>query len=166
MVFFFSSRRRHTRCALVTGVQTCALPISLPQVKAAERDQRAVKGHQVAQVGAVRNDRPDFVEQVVDRSLCANGGRFHHIAGPELDCVRAMQSDVERAPDIALRGRRKACRSEEHTSELQSLMRISYAVFCLKKKKKQTTHRQLHGNTDMLQNTKNITRRFSYSNKQ
>src|SRR3546814_9103533 len=32
--FFFSSRRRHTRCALVTGVQTCALPISLT---AAER---------------------------------------------------------------------------------------------------------------------------------
>src|SRR3546814_4628413 len=32
---------------------------------------------------------------------------------------------------------RKATRSEEHTSELQSLMRISYAVFCLKKKKKQ-----------------------------
>src|SRR3546814_7706587 len=33
LVFFFSSRRRHTRCALVTGVQTCALPISygLPQ---------------------------------------------------------------------------------------------------------------------------------------
>src|SRR3546814_7912951 len=30
-------------------------------------------------------------------------------------------------------------RSEEHTSELQSLMRISYAVFCLKKKKKQNT---------------------------
>src|SRR3546814_7017705 len=31
-------------------------------------------------------------------------------------------------------------RSEEHTSELQSLMRISYAVFCLKKKKKKTLH--------------------------
>src|SRR3546814_17826406 len=30
--FFFSSRRRHTRCALVTGVQTCALPISLPVI--------------------------------------------------------------------------------------------------------------------------------------
>src|SRR3546814_5871901 len=28
VIFFFSSRRRHTRCALVTGVQTCALPIS------------------------------------------------------------------------------------------------------------------------------------------
>src|SRR3546814_6200799 len=35
-------------------------------------------------------------------------------------------------------------RSEEHTSELQSLMRISYAVFCLKKKKQQNnTHKQL-----------------------
>src|SRR3546814_7069819 len=30
--FFFSSRRRHTRCALVTGVQTCALPIFLSLV--------------------------------------------------------------------------------------------------------------------------------------
>src|SRR3546814_4378663 len=32
------------------------------------------------------------------------------------------------------------CRSEEHTSELQSLMRISYAVFCLKKKKSATQY--------------------------
>src|SRR3546814_4302164 len=32
MLFFFSSRRRHTRCALVTGVQTCALPISAPEL--------------------------------------------------------------------------------------------------------------------------------------
>src|SRR3546814_1299840 len=37
-------------------------------------------------------------------------------------------------------GRRERLRSEEHTSELQSLMRISYAVFCLKKKKK-TRHK-------------------------
>src|SRR3546814_4502890 len=35
--FFFSSRRRHTRCALVTGVQTCALPISTMAVQIAER---------------------------------------------------------------------------------------------------------------------------------
>src|SRR3546814_8992851 len=32
--FFFSSRRRHTRCALVTGVQTCALPICMPALNA------------------------------------------------------------------------------------------------------------------------------------
>src|SRR3546814_1289947 len=35
-------------------------------------------------------------------------------------------------------------RSEEHTSELQSLMRISYAVFCLKKQKRQTSHFDSH----------------------
>src|SRR3546814_6304477 len=38
---------------------------------------------------------------------------------------------------LADEGMTMAVRSEEHTSELQSLMRISYAVFCLKKKKKQ-----------------------------
>src|SRR3546814_9008868 len=36
LYFFFSSRRRQTRCALVTGVQTCALPISLTPVLATE----------------------------------------------------------------------------------------------------------------------------------
>src|SRR3546814_8257227 len=36
---------------------------------------------------------------------------------------------------------RRIKRSEEHTSELQSLMRISYAVFCLKKKKKKITNK-------------------------
>src|SRR3546814_3929545 len=38
-------------------------------------------------------------------------------------------------------------RSEEHTSELQSLMRISYAVFCLKKKTKKHTHTTLNTHT-------------------
>src|SRR3546814_7470599 len=38
------------------------------------------------------------------------------------------------APEPTPAGERKKARSEEHTSELQSLMRISYAVFCLKKK--------------------------------
>src|SRR3546814_1761012 len=38
MWLFFSSRRRHTRCALVTGVQTCALPISGGEVRAERGD--------------------------------------------------------------------------------------------------------------------------------
>src|SRR3546814_6846294 len=42
----------------------------------------------------------------------------------------------------------KAGRSEEHTSELQSLMRISYAVFCLKNKKPNPTSRPLYRTTD------------------
>src|SRR3546814_1616896 len=45
---------------------------------------------------------------------------------------------VLEAADLAVRyGQLEVFRSEEHTSELQSLMRISYAVFCLKKKKTQ-----------------------------
>src|SRR3546814_4632677 len=43
-----------------------------------------------------------------------------------------------RAPGFAHLSSMDAVRSEEHTSELQSLMRISYAVFCLTKKKKNT----------------------------
>src|SRR3546814_11334910 len=46
-LFFFSSRRRHTRCALVTGVQTCALPIS------ADRVWTGVSGERVACIAAV-----------------------------------------------------------------------------------------------------------------
>src|SRR3546814_3129489 len=65
---------------------------------------------------------------------------FAHIAGQHVD-VRLT------APDgyVAMRSYSIASRSEEHTSELQSLMRISYAVFCLKKKKKnQNKDRQNH----------------------
>src|SRR3546814_3190474 len=43
-------------------------------------------------------------------------------------------------------GLRPDARSEEHTSELQSLMRISYAVFCLKKKKKTYNYTEKHKN--------------------
>src|SRR3546814_9240413 len=43
-------------------------------------------------------------------------------------------------------------RSEEHTSELQSLMRISYAVFCLKKKKKPTQRQQKKQKTTQREN--------------
>src|SRR3546814_5978908 len=54
--------------------------------------------------------------------------------------------------------RRGELRSEEHTSELQSLMRISYAVFCLKKKKT-----KIHINTK--KNTKHSTNRNKHHNR-
>src|SRR3546814_5343319 len=49
--------------------------------------------------------------------------------------VRARRGPADRGAARLVAGDRAADRSEEHTSELQSLMRISYAVFCLKKKK-------------------------------
>src|SRR3546814_7291107 len=45
-----------------------------------------------------------------------------------------VNEDKPQLPNSALQGTVRTTRSEEHTSELQSLMRISYAVFCLKKK--------------------------------
>src|SRR3546814_5992004 len=47
-----------------------------------------------------------------------------------------IQGEVANAVEISCKDIAVAVRSEEHTSELQSLMRISYAVFCLKKKTK------------------------------
>src|SRR3546814_3322783 len=57
----------------------------------------------------------------------------------------AAAADAALAKRVDDLDKRLAARSEEHTSELQSLMRISYAVFCLKKKSKQqdtTTNRK------------------------
>src|SRR3546814_4592568 len=61
----------------------------------------------------------------VQALLCAADGSPVAAAGPLFP----------HAADRLFRGHRQRTRSEEHTSELQSLMRNSYAVFCLKKKK-------------------------------
>src|SRR3546814_2070929 len=67
----------------------------------------------------------------LQRRLQANGWGVQ----PQANWVATLQlldDDVPRERQLVL----PATRSEEHTSELQSLMRISYAVFCLKKKTK------------------------------
>src|SRR3546814_9774863 len=68
--------------------------------------------------------------------LFSTRGRVTKVPAPR----RRATSPSPTSPSIALRTviRDTSNRSEEHTSELQSLMRISYAVFCLKTKKKQT----------------------------
>src|SRR3546814_7078228 len=115
LLLFFSSRRRHTRCALVTGVQTCALPISVAE------DGSAVVpllgGHRGANDLERRVAQPLGIEAAVTP---AGDRRF----GIALD-----------APPAGWRLANPAHykRSEEHTSELQSLMRIPSAVFCFKK---------------------------------
>src|SRR3546814_10610117 len=120
VVFFFSSRRRHTRCALVTGVQTCALPIFH------QASGRAVK------FAAFSRLRPA-------RSSTASSN------GLPLSCRPSGRPSLFRPAGTDMPGRPARftgpvnTRSEEHTSELQSLMRISYAVLCLKKT---TTQRQ------------------------
>src|SRR3546814_7200297 len=61
---------------------------------------------------------------------------------------------------VAVESGAKTLRSEEHTSELQSLMRISYAVFCLKKKRKtikQKIHSRVINETYQMLNVKHRT---------
>src|SRR3546814_7382246 len=60
--------------------------------------------------------------------------------------ARLVQQHAETVDDNTAAGPRlrQQVRSEEHTSELQSLMRISYAVFCLKKKKKKNKTSEQH----------------------
>src|SRR3546814_5468410 len=146
-LFFFSSRRRHTRCALVTGVQTCALPIfHLPwQSYRARRRRRAhprrarplrgLPGSARHRQDADRQDWQGWPEGGTDPSALHPARRRHtrRAAGRTL---RRRQRSRRR------QGVPRTLRSEEHTSELQSLMRISYAVFCLKKKKKITPQKQ------------------------
>src|SRR3546814_10655316 len=133
--FFFSSRRRHTRCALVTGVQTCALPISSD-----EKPRRLTR----------REDGcPAWIRTTIDgvrvRSLAVRrrgnkardlGGGFPRVKGTigraARRLLRRMCDACCRIPFDDCHRPFKVVRSEEHTSELQSLMRISYAVFCLK----------------------------------
>src|SRR3546814_6056236 len=69
---------------------------------------------------------------LVDDRVDHRCGDAEHHAGPPHAVI-----GTDRVVEIAAEPH--AGRSEEHTSELQSLMRHSYAVFCLKKKKKKTT---------------------------
>src|SRR3546814_1544854 len=125
VVFVVSSRRRHTRCALVTGVQTCALPITW---KFCSKKSRRAAFPPESMCSNVRHSCP----HTGLRRSAAQLWRMPSAASP-----RSSRSQPGSASK--LRGR-----SEEHTSELQSLMRISYAVFCLKKKKDKQYERTIN----------------------
>src|SRR3546814_3756636 len=121
-LFFLSSNRRHTSCALVTGVQTCALPIW---------------GRDLPEPDTVAD-----IRSVVEVDRAADGGELRIVRGIEVGHVSQLGSKYAEAMGCTVldeqgkpRVLQMGCygiRSEEHTSELQSLMRISYAVFCLK----------------------------------
>src|SRR3546814_5175415 len=163
--FFLSSRRRHTICALVTGVQTCALPIYFAMHDPALRDnppavdngprtrsfdyQQHLYNQSHANIpsflGRLRTlldgyDARFTVAEVggddADREMKAftHGNALLHTAyGFAFLYADALDPATVRKALSTWSNDEGEGRSEEHTSELQSLMRISYAVFCLKK---------------------------------
>src|SRR3546814_5516115 len=84
-----------------------------------------------------RSTRTDtlFPYTTLFRSLCPSAATPNPAEKSIRDRPSARRISTPSAASMSMR-------SEEHTSELQSLMRISYAVFCLKKKKKQTHENQ------------------------
>src|SRR3546814_2597764 len=139
-------------CALVTGVQTCALPIyrlgGLPLDQGSHLPRPPVGGIGRAPYLRTASRNRDFLRR--RRGSSATACRFVDLpaifASFRTGVWRGCECQSARDPRPRLRrflskGRLrswqsvKSLRSEEHTSELQSLMRISYAVFCLKKKK-------------------------------
>src|SRR3546814_5985759 len=149
-IFFFSSRRRHTRCALVTGVQTCALPISL---RCCSKVYHLPAGRHAPEVMVTgggcrpghRRVRPLWVDLKLSLYCCGYAPATRDCVTSQLHSShpRLRIPDMTRPLPIAARLVLAALsfaafaqteRSEEHTSELQSLMRRPFAVFCLKKK--------------------------------
>src|SRR3546814_3588698 len=147
MMFFFSSRRRHTRCALVTGVQTCALPICDVHLhlivgdvgngvdwqarKRPASDSRSDERHEQDEPATLDGKCDDAVYH--DQCPCSaspfpSSALRVKLLGPA-SCSWPLSPDVT----TTLSPFGLPSRSEAHTSELQSLMRSSYAVFCLTK---------------------------------
>src|SRR3546814_9056663 len=131
-------------CALVTGVQTCALPI-LPhfadRFRCIAPDQRGYRGSSKPQ--DAESYTPDkLIADIFALADALGVGQFtivgHDWGGAIAWGVALGGQPGGLHPAWAGRVTRAVianARSEEHTSELQSLMRISYAVFCLKTKK-------------------------------
>src|SRR3546814_2711339 len=143
MCVLFSSRRRHTRGALVTGVQKCALPILGGRRALRRRAHRSAR-HPRAGAVAARSDGGKGAggrgKSMTSKGMkigvigagawgtalaqvAAQGEREVVLWAREPEVVAAINESHENP--LFLAG--VPLRSEEHTSELQSLMRISYA---------------------------------------
>src|SRR3546814_4698827 len=111
-----------------------------------------LKGHALLVVAAIL--ALDLLDLLRRDAQCLHRLHAHENRGFEHFAHDARQVHVlerQQLPPVEGAHHQRRLRSEEHTSELQSLMRISYAVFCLKKKKQQ--HTQPITSTDITINT-------------
>src|SRR3546814_10724322 len=90
---------------------------------------------------------PTWTTRRLQNAVQPAGPRSSSIAAPRRSCILAWHQFCSETIG------RPWERSEEHTSELQSLMRISYAVFCLKKKNNTTQSQKTENKTETTNNT-------------
>src|SRR3546814_4467792 len=95
------------------------------------------KGDELEQAQARLAEKVAYILKAGARPVVLGGG--HEVAWGSFQGLAAHLAAEGRKPSILIVN----LRSEEHTSELQSLMRISYPVFC-SKKKTQTIHQHIH----------------------
>src|SRR3546814_5007551 len=100
-----------------------------------------------------RSTRTDTLFPYTTLFRSALRARIHAKGGTAFATIKIGADDLPRA----LPPRDGVARSEEHTSELQSLMRISYAVFCLKKKNKRVQQIFNHQNDNKNRLETNLT---------
>src|SRR3546814_5569810 len=91
---------------------------------------------------AICTNKPERMSAALISSLGWDGRFAANLGGDSLPVRKP--DPLHLTETIARAGGGRVARSEEHTSELQSLMRISYAVFCLKKKKTHLTKQHQH----------------------
>src|SRR3546814_7768333 len=98
---------------------------------------------QVVRTHAQQVDAEEPDHQRKRQHTAADIGLWHHVVQHEQRDPAEGEGQQQAQQEVdAVLAHVRLVRSEEHTSELQSLMRISYAVFCLKKKTTMTSNRQ------------------------
>src|SRR3546814_6668388 len=90
----------------------------------------------VAALGKANTSQPRAATAALDKIIAEGNGAYRSAALIQQANMKAQTGDMKAAAALMAKVAGDT-RSEEHTSELQSLMRISYAVFCLKKKNKE-----------------------------
>src|SRR3546814_2397879 len=116
IIFFFSSRRRHTRCALVTGVQTCALPILFQGPRTLETLNREPFSFVARKIAAVGLTHAHIDQSGLLPKLVAEGFRGPVYATPQTrDLLYHMLPDAGRIQESEAeqRNRRKDRKDEE-----------------------------------------------------
>src|SRR3546814_11492357 len=117
MLCFFSSRRRHTRCALVTGVQTCALPICCSAIST------QLFGRQRSRLPSLSSKIPRSITEIIQK---ASRATLHATFGEILDTRAVMVISLQEINPLTLIGAPARAALHPLKTPLQQIGRASF----------------------------------------